>query len=236
MNNTQRALLAVYLPLTGLFLFLDNLYPSHPIVSYSKYATIISLFLVSLVLRKCHTEQKIVSFALFFVVVADFFLVFCSTLPQLAPKVVPLGIAGFMLAYLLLILVYQKNFRITKKEGLALLVVAAIFAPVYLTLAKYVTGPLFIGTAIFGLVLCYMTWTLICTLFRGYYNPASARLIALSGILIFVSDLAVAHALFNPAYANTFVPWLKNITWICYIPAWCLQAMLVAEEKLILPK
>ena len=234
MNNTQRVLLAVYLPLTVLFLILDNLYPAHTIVSYIKYTTVISLFLASLAIKKTRAEQRIISAALFFVVIADFFFVYCGTLPQLSGNVDPLGMAGFMLAYLLLIIVYQKNFRFTKKEAFALLIIIGIITPVFVKLAPHVTGPMFIGSCVFGLVLCYMTWTSICTMFRGYFNPGAARIIAISGILLFISDLAVANSLFNPNFNDIFVPWLKNIIWGTYIPAWCLQVMLVAEENLLI--
>jgi len=235
MNNAQRALLAVYLPITVLFLIVDRLYPAHALVNYVKYTSVISFFLVSLAIRKTRAEQGLISLALFFVVLADFFLVYCNTLPQLANKVVPLGIAGFMLAYLVLIIVYQKNFSLSKKEAFALLAVLSIFVPVFLILAPHVTGFLFIGASVFGFVLCYMTWTSICTIFRGYFNPGAARIIALSGILMFICDLGVANSLFNPAYSGSFVPWLKNIIWGAYIPAWCMQVMLIADENLVAP-
>lgn len=236
MNNIQRALLAIYLPLTLLFLVLDNLYPGESFVSYIKFATIITLFLVAFCIKKKYKEQKLMTLAILFVTIGDFFLVYCRNIKELSNIVVPFGMLGFMVAYLSLILAFQKNFKIGLGELLALVPVLGIFIPNCIVLYPYITGSIFYGVTIFSLVICYMTWTTISTLFRGYYNPIVSRYIALSGFLMLICDLGVANSLFNPAFAGKFIPWLKNIIWGAYVPAWTLIVFIIATEDLFKQK
>ncbi|KJS88261.1 MAG: hypothetical protein JM58_01505 [Peptococcaceae bacterium BICA1-8] len=233
MNNFQKVLLVIYLPITIFILILDILYPGGNMVSYLKYATIISLFIVALKIKKNYTEQYFMNLAIFFAMFSDFFLVFCSTIPEISRSVVSFGIAGFILAYSLLIIAYQKNFKFGWGEFFTMLFVLSIFVPQYIILYPHINGWMFYGAVIFGLVLCYMAWTSICTIFRGYFNPKISRLIALSGFLMFICDLGVANDIFNPAFSNLFVPWLKNIIWGSYIPAWTLLVVLIAEKNLL---
>ncbi|MDH7478879.1 MAG: hypothetical protein QHH02_02595 [Syntrophomonadaceae bacterium] len=100
MNSLQRTVLKVFLSATLLILVLDRLFPGASPVNLLKYATIIGLFLVASAARKRHREQLLMNRALFWVVVADFFLVYCQTIPGVAGKTVPFGVAGFLLAYL----------------------------------------------------------------------------------------------------------------------------------------
>lgn len=55
----------------------------------------------------------------FFLVIADFFLVFADTIENLNIDLSPFGILGFLCAYLCLIAAYQKNFKLRKGEILA---------------------------------------------------------------------------------------------------------------------
>ncbi|CAH2213773.1 lysoplasmalogenase family protein [Tepidibacter aestuarii] len=233
MNNIQRVLLSIYLPITIFILILDNLYPGENLVSYIKFSTIITLFLVALRIKKKYYEQKFLNLSIFFIVIADFFLVFCNTIPELSRRVVFYGIIGFMLAYLSLIIAFQKNFKIGSGELLAIVPVLGIFIPIFVKLYPYVPGAMFYGVIIFGLVLCYMVWTSISTLFRGYFTPKISRYVALSGFLMLVCDMGVANELFNPAFAGQFVPWLKNIIWVSYIPAWTLIVYILADDNLL---
>lgn len=224
--------LVVYLSMTAVILVLDHICPGADGVAAFKYAVMVSLFLSVLFTKKRFPEQRLMTLALFFAVVADFFLVFSTTL-HLQRDLTPLGIAGFFAAYLCLIAAYQKNFKVGRGEILSAVPIAAVFLYAFFSLQAYVKGPVLIGLAVFGMVLCYMAWTSVCTVFRNYFHPKSARLIALSGILMFICDLGVAYSLFHPAFAGGFDPWLKNIIWGAYIPGWTLLRVLIAEEKLL---
>lgn len=235
--NNQRVLFSIYLPLTLLLLIFDNIYPAAAFVNYLKYTLIITLFLVSLSFKKPTLEQTRMGYALFFVVLADFFLVFCSSIPSLADKVVPWGITCFMIAYLLLIFTYRKKgygspSNIIEKTLIGLLIIL-VFATLYLRLFPHINGLKLWALSLFGLALCYYTWISLCTVFQGYFTPTAARYIALSGCLMFVSDIAVALSMFDPAFNNQFVPWLKNIIWIAYIPAWTIVVILISQSDFL---
>ena len=236
MSGRQKILLAVFLFMTMIILILDNLFPGDSPVYYIKYGTVVSLFVVALAIRKRYREQVIMNLALFFAAVGDFFLNFCNVNPALAVKVVPFGMAGFTLSYLLLIAAWLKNFKPGVWELVAAIPVLGVYIPVFITLVPYVRGAMFYAAVLFGIVLCFMAWTSISTLFGGYYSSKVSHRTALAGYLIFLSDIAVAFVLFHPAFAGTFVPWLENIIWLTYIPAWTLIVTTIAEEDLVVPQ
>jgi len=232
MSRTQKITLSTFLPLTLLILLLDRLYPGADLVNYVKYATMLSLFFWAARQKKKYPEQKTLNRALFFVIVADFFFVYCDTIPALKDRVVPLGVASFTIAYLYLIRACQKNFRCRWAEALAAAFILSIYLPFYLFLFPYVQGWKFYGLSLFGLVLTYMSWTALCTLFRGYYSLRAALCLALAGIFILLSDLGVGLAITHPDYYGVFVPWLVNWIWAFYVPAWTLIVLVIAEEQL----
>ena len=234
MNNTQRILLVIYLPITLLILILDNIYPKEDMVLYLKYTIMITLFLSAITMQKKFREQKIMALSFFFLVVADFFLVFINTIDNLKLNFSALGVIGFLFAYICLIVTYQKNFKVGKEEIIVAIPIEIIFIYVFISLQPYVKGLMFIGALIFLSVLCYMTWTSICTIFRGYFTKKSACLIAISGILMFICDIGVAFSRFHPIYSKMYVPWLTNIIWTTYIPGWTLLVVVICEKNLIM--
>lgn len=231
MNNAQRVLLAVYLPFTILILVFDNLYPAADVVQYVKYAVMTTLFLAVLVMQKRCREQRLLALAFFFMDIADFFSVFSTTLHSIPWNLKPLGAVGFLLAYLCLIYVYHKHFRIRWAEVIAAVPIVAVCSTALFQLGQYVGGPVWTGAAIFIAVLGWMTWSGICTIFRHYYSTKASCLIAISATLMLVSDLAVGTAFFAPQYSETLIPWLKNIIWGTYIPAWLILAAVVSEKS-----
>jgi hypothetical protein len=201
-------------------------------MQYLKYTIMITLFLSVISIRKKYREQKIMAISFFFVIVADFFFGISTTLHNSEIDLSPFGIAGFIIAYLCLSYAYQKNFKVGTEEIVTAMPILLIFLCVFLLLKPYVKGLMIIESLIFGLVLCYMTWSAICTVFRGYFRMKTALLIAISGSLMFICDLGVAFSLFHPCYSKIFVPWLNNIIWAAYIPGWTLLAVVISEEKL----
>lgn len=234
MNNTQRILLVIYIPITFLIFMLDNIYPKEDMILYLKYTIMSTLFLSAITIQKKFREQKIMALSLFFVVVADFFLVFIDTIDDLKMNFSAFGIAGFLFAYICLIVAYQKNFNVGKEEIIVATPIGIIFIYVFISLQQYVKGLIFIGTLIFLSVLCYMTWTSICTIFRGYFTKKSAWLIAISSSLMFICDIGVAFSGFHPIYSKMYVPWLTNIIWTTYIPGWTLLVVIICEKNLII--
>jgi len=233
MNNTQRILLVIYIPITVLILILDNIYPKEDIVLYLKYTIMITLFLSAITMQKKFREQKIMALSLFFLVVADFFLVFVNTIDNLKLNFSEFGVTGFLFAYICLIIAYQKNFKVGKEEIIIAILIGIVFLYVVISLQPYVKGLMLIGTLIFWSVLCYMTWTSICTIFRRYFNLKSAWLIAISSSLMFICDIGVAFSRFHPLYSKIYVPWLSNVIWATYIPGWTLLVVIISEKNLI---
>lgn len=233
LSKLQKLLLSIYLPVTCLILILQTLTPGAELVNYMKFAAISSLFLFALSIEKKYKEQKILAASLFFVMVGDFFLVLWETVSSLEINVVQFGMFGFTLAYITLITVFQKNFKIGWKEIGVALPIVAIFSAMFLKISPNINGPMYYAVLGFGLILCYTSWTLINTIFKDYYSSASAYRIALAGLLIFVCDIGVGNAQFNSQYSGHFVTWLENIIWAAYIPAWTLIVTVIAEKNLL---
>lgn len=236
MNNTQRVLLVIYLTLTLLLLFLDRNYPRVEIIIYLKYTIIVTLFLSSIIVEKNYYEQKIMSFAFFFVVFADFFLVLCDTLAYIQTVFEPIGALGFLFSYLCLIKVYKKNLRIRKEEIVVAITIIIIFIYSVVILKPYINGIMFIGALIFGVVLCLMAWISIVTIFSRYYSKKVSLLIALSGTLMFICDMAVAFSRFHPLFSETYRIFIGNVIWTSYIPGWTLLAVIINEDELLYNK
>lgn len=233
-NREQILLLKVYLPLALVIILLDNLFPGRVAVYYFKFVTVLTLFPVALLTGKCYREQAILTFSVFLMVVGDFLLNLCSAIPDLAGDVRIFGVLSFILAYLSLLAVFMRG-RIEPGPGkyLALAPVLAVLLPAVAAIAPHVEEELLTGALIFTLVLGLMAWAAICTLFRGYYRgPASFRF-ALAGCLMLISDIGVANNVFNPDYSAIIVPWLQNIIWGTYIPAWSLIAVNIADDHLV---
>jgi hypothetical protein len=231
MNNAQRSLFAIFIPMTILIVYFDNVFPQEKIVNYVRYAIMISLCLVAVSVKKKFKEQKLMAIAFIFLVIADFFLVFSTTIDILKIDIAQFGISGFAVAYICLIIAYNKNaYKIKLVEVVVAIPIVGIFIFVFNTLICYINGIMKIGAIAFALILCYMLLTSICTLFRDYFNKKIAIIIAISGILMFICDVGVAYSLFHPFYSTVYNPLLKNIVWISYIIGWTLLDVVICEE------
>lgn len=233
MKKAYNLLLPLYLSLTVIIVALDNIYPDSNYVRYLKYSIIISIFLTALMQKKKYREQWVLNIALFFVVIADFFMTFLDTVPDVQIDTTLYGMSFFLLAYISLIIVFHKNFRIGTKELLAAVPILAIFLYILIFLfLKYLQGTMLVAAVIFAFTLGYMAWSGICTLFRGYYKYSIAMFMALAGSLMLLSDIFVAYMRFHPDLIGTFVPWISSIIWGTYIPAWAFIASIIGKEDI----
>ena len=213
---------------------LDRLFPGAAGVSYFKFATVAGIFwasLAPLIAGGRRREQFLLGWAVYLVMVGDFFLNLCSNVPDLAGRVVPLGVLSFLLAYLLVATVFLKNFNFHLTDLPAAALVLAIFIPNFSALSPGIGRVLLPGAFFFGLAICFMAWACLRTVFNCPYQHRVCLRAALAGLLILISDTALAHSLFNPSFAGHFVPWLKNIIWGAYLPAWTLMALNIAEDR-----
>lgn len=234
MNARQKILLTVFLSLTVVILILDNLCPGDKKISYVKFTTVFFLFMSAFFCRKRYREQVMLYIAVFFSMIGDFFLSICNVnILSMAGKAGVFGGMSFFLAYLALIAAFMKGHGAGKGGVLASAPVLALAVPVFLMIQPYIRQELYWGVVIFTFVLGFMAWAAICTMFRGYYSTGAARRLALAGYLIMASDSGVALAQFNPAFAGHFTPWLENIIWGTYVPAWTLVVVTIAGEDLL---
>lgn len=232
MNDVQRILLAIYIPLAVLIIIFENCCFEKDIINYLKYTIIVTLFLAVICTRKSFPEQKIMTRAFYYVVMADFFFVLYSTF-HLQLDLSFVGGLGFFLAYLVLIKAYRRNFKFNKTTMIIAIPIAVIYALILISVYPHVNIFMFFGILVFGVVIGLMMLMAICTIFMKYFHLKIAIIIAVSAILMFVCDAGEILATFNPVYAPTTAMWLQNIIWGAYIPGWALLAVVINEKKLL---
>lgn len=232
MNNRQRAILCVFLPLTALILFLDPTSGSFRMVQYVRYATVFALFLAVMALPKKYPEQKTMAPAFFFMALGDFFLVFIYTIQRIRIDLSWVGILSFLTGYLFLIKAYRGESIPVRKELAALVPFLAASLLVGWFLKPYIHGSTALLGAVFLAVLCAMSWRAAATLFNHHFSRKSAVMIAASGALMFICDTGIAFSLFHPYYSTVYIAFLKNIVWSAYLLGWNLAALVIAEDEL----
>ena len=227
MNNAQRVILATYPIFTGLIL-LSEYYSEPNFAAYLKIAVMLALTISAIWLAKSCGEQEIMALAFIFMALGDFFFVIPPTRDDL---LIPYGIASFLVAYLCLIVAFQKNVSLGLAEIIIALPILAVFLYLADLLKPFLALPLFIGTVLFAALLCYMTWTAICTLPRRYFSTKTAWFIALGACLIFASDIRLAYEVFYPLLDNLLVIEASHFVRGPFVAGWVLLAVAVAEDQ-----
>lgn len=233
MNISQKRIFFLYFLSSILLAVGDHLYPALPIIRYGKFFFIASLFLLALSFRKSFREQVLLTFALFFVTLGDSMFILSNTLRSYHQLVAPLGGFSFLLAYLILISLFQKGRSFDRRHILVLIPVLIVYLPVFILCYPFVTGLKYLAVFTFSLFLCYMAWRALCSVFEKYYTAKIIRCMAGAGYLILISDLAVGLAVFYPPCSGIFSPWLENIIWVPFIMAWTLITVITAEKESI---
>lgn len=234
MHFRQKALMAVYIPVTVSILVFDRLLPASMFVIYIKYLTMFSLFLSAICIRKRTTEQKIMSVSFCFLVIGDFFLVLSSALHISSLQTTLFGGLAFFCAYICLTAAYNKEFKIGRAEITAAIPFIAVLIIIFLLLFPLIKGTLRLGLLIFGLCLSFMAWTAVCTIFRGYYTKKTSFFIAVSAVLMLICDFGAGISFFYPDPSDVFYPWLKTVVWAAYVPGWMLLDVIISEENPIM--
>lgn len=235
MTKLQQVIFAIVMTqLFSILILLHLLVDNYTALGVAKYAVISSIFISSLFFRKPTKEHKFIAIAILFLFIGDFFLILIGTFPGISPNdffVKIGGMVGFLIAYLSLIYVYQKNLSFGKQDIIAMLPVLAVVIPAMIILIPYVKGLLLLWALVFTTSLGFMAWSAICTVHRGYYNRKTALRFAIAGYLMFLSDMGVGFSFFYPGLHRN-MPWLGNEIWLTYIPAWTLILINLTEEKL----
>lgn len=230
MNNSQRIVIAIYAPLTMLILYFRFLYENQEPALYLMYGVRVTMLLAVLLMVKKFREQKIIALALFFTVVSDYFFVYARTFEQEPANRDLYGLIGFITVYLCLIVAFHRNSKLGIREILCAFPFIVIFTYVFLQLQDYVTGFMYPATLACGVVLCFAAWTMVSTLFSGYFTKKIAMFSATAGVLLFVGDMFVAYSIFHPDFSK-FIFWKETIIWGTYMPGWMLLMLTVADER-----
>lgn len=241
LNRVQRGLAIVCLPIVVLDIGLDFLVPGSGLAAWGHYLPMLGLLAVAVRIRGKSRRQMLMTLAVWWMVIADIFLVLTGEIPLDRRCSEPLGVACFGLAYLHLIVAYRHR----AIRGRHALLTAGVIIAVSLSAAglawPQVPSGQRPGAALFVLILSAMTWLAVCANGRpgaGSDTPAarpqnpyrSGRLTALSGILMFVCDLGVALRNYLPAGLGQLEPLLVIVVWSAYVPAWTLLVILMAES------
>ena len=234
----QKNIVSSYIIIACFLVFIDFFFPAAVFAYFIKYLTTLSLFMISLLHKKRFREQKLMFVAQFFVVIADYFFVLSRgfNAGQLTYFNKLIGTFCFFLAYIILIKAWgerrNNNIRFNMLEIFIGLAVLLVLWPTVKLLAPHLNLFVKLGALSFGVILCLLVWTGLCTRFRNYYGRTTSSLIGLASCLIFVSDLAVAHASLNPIYSGHFLSWLSALIWITYVPAWAIIVNVIINQNI----
>ncbi len=141
------------------------------------------------------------------------------------------GIAGFIGAYLLLIIAFAQNYHFNKLDLIVAIPFIIGFALVLRSLRSYVSGILLIEAIALGVILCLTAVTMIGAIYRGRINRRSAFFMALAAIILYGSDILVAYSMFHPDFQQ-FILWHQNALWISYMLGWLLLLAVVNDRHL----
>ena len=233
MNTTQKVIFTmIIVQLLGILILSHVPVSNLAVKGVAKYSLIATIFAASFFPKKPTSIHKILGLAIVFLFIGDFFLVFLWNILGEGPLYVKIaGQLAFLSAYVCLIWVYTRKFKFAIKDILAALPVLAVLVPILLILLPRVSAEMLVISLVFALVVSFMAWRAICTVYGAYYIKKVAIRFAIAGFLMFLSDMGVAFIFFYPGMEN--VPLLENEVWITYIPAWALILLSIFEEKLL---
>lgn len=231
MNRMDRIVSMVFIVLTLLIVQFHGLYGIESPTLYLKFGVRMAMFLAAAVAVNRHKVQKLIVLAFLMTVVSDYFFLFVkASNPDMSHRLI-YGMVGFIAVYVVLIIAFQRNFRLRKAEIVAAVPFVGFFAAVLLALRQYMTGMYLPVGIVLGVVLAYAGMTMVSTLFRGYFRPRTARFIASAGCLLYISDIVVAYSMFHPAY-NMYIHWKENTIWVTYMIGWLLLLIVTIEDRI----
>jgi len=234
MSTTQKVVFTmIMIELLGILVLSHVPVNNLAVKGVAKYSLIATIFAASFFPTKPTRIHKILGLAIIFLFIGDFFLVFLWNVLGEGPLYVKIaGQLAFLSAYICLIWVYTRKFKFAVKDILASLPILAVLIPILIILLPRVSSEMLIISLFFALVVSFMAWRAICTVYNGYFINKVAIRFAIAGFLMFLSDMGVAFIFFYPGMEN--VPLLENEVWITYIPAWALILINIFEEKLLI--
>ena len=229
MKNIQKIILSVLLALTFLACLMHLLGAGDIITAMVEYSSTVLLFILAVASGRSEGVGLPVKLAFFLSLIGDLFL---AVLPNLIPGFSGSlsGMGFFLLAYVALSGAFWKNMTIGKKEKKTALVLILLLTGYLALTLPWVGGFMQTALVAFCLVIAFMAWMAVSTLYRGWFAPRAAWLIAAGAASIVISDMVVGLVLFHPAFADPS-PWIKIFIRLTYTPAWTLFLLMLFEEK-----
>ena len=235
MNKTQKLALQIFLPLTAIIILMIYQIPDSDLVQYMKFASTVALFIYALCIKTEGMTKLMLKIAFLFSAIGDFFLAAMKAIDKNFDGSL-YGIGLFLVAYIFLIIAFQKfgegwKLNNLKKELLILVPLLFIVGVFFVTMHQYLGGIMIPISILFAITITYMTWTAITTLSRGWFKRAIAMMIAVAALLIFFSDFAVAYEIFLPAFDNP-PAWIEALVRGTFTPAWTLLLVVLGDVKI----
>lgn len=233
MLSKARILYLLVIILTVLLVVINMTIGRSDVAKMVMFSSRLVLFLAVLFAPKFFLEQKLLGWAFGLTLVSDFFFVFIKMeIFNLSSALFDIvGIAGFIGAYLLLIIAFAQNYHFNKLDLMVAIPFIIGFALVLRSLRSYVSGILLIEAIALGVILCLTTVTMIATIYRDRINRHSASFIALAAIILYGSDILVAYSMFHPDFQQ-FILWHQNAIWISYMLGWLILLAVVNDRHL----
>lgn len=234
MNKTQKLALQIFIPLTLMTILMIYLIPDSNLLHYSKFAGTVGLLIFAITIKTKGMTWFMLKIAFFLSALGDFFLAAMKAIDKNFDGSL-YGIGLFLLAYIFLIMAFQKfgdewNKKNIWKELLLLIPLLLIVGIFFVTMYQYLGGIMIPISILFAITITYMTWTAITTIKRGWFKKSSAVLISIAVVLIFISDFAVAYEIFLPAFENP-PAWIEALVRGTFTPAWTLFLLVLADVK-----
>ncbi len=232
MTKFGRMLLVVYTVFTIILITMEAWGINEDLISYARYAVMLSLCALAYVGRGPTKAQRILFWAFPMMVVGDFFLVYSYTLEGFPEVLRYFGFIPFSIAYIIITKVYLAGFKFNKK----ILILAIIYGLFIGTLGIYIY-PLIDGVeivlgSVVALTVTIMAWAGASALWNEFYKKRVAVMMALSGLLMVICDYGVAFDLFYPHFYLLRDALVLNVVWLTYIPGWVMLALVVIDRDI----
>lgn len=232
MRSGQKMIPGVYLALTGMLLVMEARAMDGVVLTYSRFAVMLSLCAVVFWGRRKSGEQNILSMTFLLMLIGDVFLVLSDSLHWLPDELNCLGFLPFALAYALMVRVYLKGVRWRNQLLIPALIYGALLAFLVMALNPYVSGlqrPMGLAAAFSVTIMAWSGWAACLS---GHYNKRTTLRMAASGMLMLLCDYGVALAQFHPAAGAMHAQLPFNIVWMAYVPGWLLLALIVIDDDI----
>lgn len=232
MTAYQKAMLFVFGTLTIALIIMEAFGIRGNVLSFSRYIIMLALVLVVYVARGKSTEQRILFWTFPLMIIGDFFLVFSYIIKGFPERIRYLGFIPFTAAYTIMIIVYIKGFKPSKKHILPLVFYIGLIIALNNVLKPHVGGIDMLAGSVLIAAVTIMAWAGSTAIWNGYYNKRTAKLMAFSGFLMVLCDYGVAFDLFYPRMFLIREALIVNVVWLTYIPGWLILAYIVIDKNL----